>query len=65
MTREGDEFIFEKPERSGNAVVDLGMIAMAKFGKMLKFCQNESRSPACVPTMEDSLPSLIAQPMID
>jgi hypothetical protein len=31
MTREGDEPLFEIPERSPIGMVDLGMIAMAKF----------------------------------
>lgn len=42
-------------------MVDLGMTAMAKFGKILKFFQNQPRSPACVPIMEDSLPSLLGE----
>jgi hypothetical protein len=45
MTREGDDFIFEKPEPSEIGVVNLGMIAMTKFGKILKFCQNQPRWP--------------------
>jgi hypothetical protein len=31
MTREGDESIFGKPERSEIGIVNLGMIAMTKF----------------------------------
>jgi hypothetical protein len=31
MTIEGDEPIFRNPEQSGIAMVDIGMVAIAKF----------------------------------
>jgi len=43
---------FWEPERSGIGVVDLGMMAMAKF------CQNHARGPASVPIRKNFLPRL-------